>query len=62
MARGGCAALWRGTVTLPVAPTGQGLTLVHVFAQAESFLSLKQAKHPTTWGKSAHIEPTSGRV
>jgi len=28
-----------------------GLTLVHIFAQPEPFLSLKSAKHPTTWDK-----------
>jgi len=27
------------------------ITLVHIFAQPESFLSLKPAKHPTTWYK-----------
>ena len=27
----------------------QGLTLVHIFAQPEPFLSLKPAKHPITW-------------
>jgi hypothetical protein len=29
----------------------QGLTLVHIFAQPESFLSLKPAKHPNLWDK-----------
>jgi hypothetical protein len=30
---------------------GQGLTLVHMFAQPQPFLSLKPAKHPTTWDR-----------
>ena len=29
----------------------QGLTLVHIFAQPEPCLSLKPAKHPSTWDK-----------
>jgi len=29
----------------------QGLTLVHFFAQPDPFLSLKPAKHPTTWDR-----------
>jgi len=33
-------------------PSARGLTLVHIFAQPEPFLSLKPAaKHPTTWDK-----------
>jgi hypothetical protein len=28
-----------------------GLTLVHVLAQPEPFLSLKPGKHPNTWDK-----------
>jgi len=31
------------------AGAGQGLILVHNFAQPEPYLSLKPAKHPTTW-------------
>ena len=31
--------------------SGQGLTLVHVFAHPERFLSLKPTKHPITWDK-----------
>ena len=38
--------LIRGVATSSTAAT-QGLTLVHVFAQLEPFLSLKPAKHPT---------------
>jgi len=38
-------------VGLPVLVEGQGLTLVHIFAQLEPFLSLKPAKHPTTWDR-----------
>jgi hypothetical protein len=30
---------------------GQGVSLAHIFAQPEPFLSLKPAKHPTTWDK-----------
>ena len=37
--------------TLTLSGPGQGLTLVHFFAQPEPFLSLKPAKHPTTWDK-----------
>jgi len=44
------------------ADAGQGLTLVHIFAQPELFLSLKLAKHPNTWYASAHVELKTGRV
>jgi hypothetical protein len=30
---------------------GQGLTLVHIIAQPESFMSPKAAKHPIAWVK-----------
>jgi hypothetical protein len=36
-----------------VPPSTQGLTLVHIFAQPEPFLSLKPAKHPTTWDRKS---------
>jgi hypothetical protein len=33
----------------PDAGGGQGLTLVHICAQSEPYLSLQPAKHPNTW-------------
>jgi hypothetical protein len=30
---------------------GQGLTVVHIFAQPEPFLSLKSEQYPNTWDK-----------
>jgi hypothetical protein len=41
---------------------GQGLTLVHILAQIEPFLSLKPAKHPSHGTNSAHVELRGGRV
>jgi hypothetical protein len=35
----------------PVQSWGQGLTLVHIFAQPEPFSSLKPARHPITWDR-----------
>ena len=39
----------------------QGLTLAHILTQPETFLSLKPAKHPTTWDKHGQTVLTLGR-
>jgi len=43
-------------------PGEQGLTLVHIFAQPEPFLSQKPAGTPPRGTKSTHVELKSGRV
>jgi len=44
-----CAAAMAVAASDGALPSNQGLTLVPVSAQREPFLSLKPAKHPTTW-------------